>query len=142
MIQSIIDRLMETGTPFAISGGAAEIADVKDRPTALPAVFVFISDERSGENQRFGSGVLQRTQATISVVMVTENLSALNNAAAVDDIDSLKAYCRRKLLGFIPAGANDPDPMEHLAGELQQALGGTVWFEDAYTTAYHLMEET
>ncbi|SOC46662.1 hypothetical protein SAMN05892877_12381 [Rhizobium subbaraonis] len=139
MIQSIIDRLMETGTPFAISGGAAQLADVKDRPTNTPAVFVFISDERSTASERIGS-VLQRTQATIGVVIVTENLSALNNAAAVDDIDSLKAYCRRKLIGFTPTNAEHAEPMEHLAGELQQALGGTVWFEDAYTTAYYLME--
>lgn len=138
MIQSILDRLQETGTPFAIAGGAAALADVKDAPLAFPAVYVFISDERSSENQRMGT-ILQRTVATIGVIIVTKNVSAINNAAAATDIEVLRRYCRKKLLGFIPTDAEDP--MEHAAGELQQALSGVVWFEDAYTTSYYIEEE-
>ena len=138
MIQSILNRLMESGTPFAISGGAAALADVKDAPLAFPAVYAFTSEERSTENERINT-VLQRTVATIGVVIVTKNVSAINHVAAATDIEELRRYCRRKLLGFIPVGA--ADPMEHAAGELQQALGGTVWFEDAYTTAYYIEEE-
>lgn len=138
MIQSIIDRLMEAGTPFAMAGGASQLADVTDRPNAVPAVFVFISEERSAPSERIGR-VLQRTQATIGVVIVADNLSQLDHAAAIGDVDALKAYCRRKLIGWSP---DDAEPLEHAAGELQQALGGAVWFEDAYTTAYYLMEES
>ncbi|OJF90633.1 hypothetical protein AX761_23325 [Rhizobium sp. 58] len=138
MIQSILDRLQETGTPFAIAGGAAALADVKDAPLAFPAVYAFISEERSSENQRMGT-ILQRTVATIGVIIVTKNVSAINNAAAANDIEQLRRYCRRKLLGFMPQGADDP--LEHAAGELQQALGGVIWFEDAYTTAYYIEEE-
>lgn len=138
MIQSILDRLMEAGTPFAICGGAAALADVKDAPLAFPAVYVFVSDERSSENQRVET-VLQRTVTTIGVVVVTKNLSTINNAAAATDVDALRRYHRRKLLGFVPATAEEP--MEHAGGELQQALAGTVWFEDAYTTAYYIEEE-
>ncbi|WP_455270307.1 phage tail terminator protein [Rhizobium herbae] len=138
MIQSIIARLQEPGTLFAIAGGAAALADVKDAPLSFPAVYVFISDERSSENQRMGR-IMQRTVATIGVVIVTKNLSTINNAAAATDIEVLRKYCRRKLLGFIPADAEDP--MEHVGGELQQALGGVIWFEDAYTTSYYIEEE-
>ena len=42
MIESIITRLLENDTPFAIAGDAAELADVKDRPVNLPAVYVYI----------------------------------------------------------------------------------------------------
>lgn len=138
MIQSIIDRLQEPGTPFAIAGDVAALADVKDAPLACPAVYVFESGDQSSENQRVEK-VLQLTVVTIGVVIVTKNVSTINNAAARAEITQLRKYCKRKLIGFMPAGAEDP--MEHRAGELQQAMGGTVWFEDAYATSYYIEEE-
>lgn len=137
-IPSILDRLMETGTPFRMCGGAAALADVKDRPTAIPAVFAFTSSELSSASERTGR-IIQRTAATIGIVLVTQNLSQGNNAAAINDVEELRKYCRRKLVGFLPDGM--ADPLEHVAGELQQVIGGTVWFEDAYSTAYYTEEE-
>jgi hypothetical protein len=135
MIPLIIDRLMEPGTPFRISGGAGNLADVKDQPPALPAVYVYAAREQSHPNDRVGA-VLQRMTTDIGVVIVTSNLSKVNNAAAAGDIEALKTYVRGKLIGFMPAGA--ADPIEHVEGELQQALGGTVWFEDVFTTSHFL----
>lgn len=134
MIAAVIARLMEAGTPFRIAGGAAELADVKDYPPALPAVYVYLARERSEPSERIES-VLQRTSSDIGVVIVTGNLSRTNNAAAASDVEDLKTYVRRKLLGFLPNSA--ADPLEHVEGELQQALGGTVWFEDVFATAHY-----
>jgi hypothetical protein len=134
MIQSIISRLMEAGTPFRISGGAGQLADVKDQPPQTPAVYAYVASERSEPNDRLGA-LLQRTVADIGIVIVTSNLSQVNNAAAANDVEVLKAYVRSKLLGFMPEGA--ADPLEHVEGELQSAIGGTVWFEDVFTTAHY-----
>lgn len=134
MIASIIARLMEPGTPFRIVGGAAELADVKDHPPALPAAYTYEARDRSGEIERIND-VFQRTEVDIAVVIVTGNLSKVNNAAAANDITSLKNYVRGKLLGFMPPGAENP--LMHVEGEMQQALGGTVWFEDVFTTSYY-----
>ncbi len=139
MIASIIARLMEPGTPFRIVGGAAELADVKDHPTALPAAYVYEARERSEQNERINS-ILQRTACDIAVVIVTGNLSKVNNAAAAGDLTSLKNHVREKLLGFLPDGASDP--LEHVEGEMQQALGGTVWFEDVFATAHYQESQT
>lgn len=138
MIQSIINRIMEPGTPFRISGGATDLANVKDQPPQTPAVYVYIARERSAPSERLGS-VFQRTGADIGVVLVTTNLSKPNNAAAADDIEVLKKYVRDQLLGFMAEGASDP--LEHVEGELQQALAGTVWFEDIFTNAHYLQEQ-
>lgn len=134
MIPSIISRLMESGTPFRISGGAAELADVKTQPNAMPAVFVYRSREQS-EASPYIESVYQRTAVDIAVVIVTGNLSKLNNAAAANDVEALKAYVRSQLLGFMADGA--ADPLQHVEGELQQALDGAVWFEDVFSTAYY-----
>lgn len=138
MIASILARLMEPGTPFRIVGGAGELSDVKDRPAQTPAVYAYVSSDSSGANERIG-GLLQRTEALISIVYVTTNLSQQNNAAATADVEVLKKYGRRKLLGFLPAGA--ADPLTHAEGEIQQALSGTVWFEDVFATAYYQTKE-
>ncbi|SEH22533.1 hypothetical protein [Rhizobium sp. NFR12] len=138
MIKSIIDRLQEAGTPFRIAGGAGELANVKDQPPNTPAVYVYIARERSAQSERINS-IMQRTAADIGVVIVTTNLSQQKNAAAAGDIETLKTYVRAKLLGFMAEGASDP--LEHVEGELQQALGGTVWFEDVFTNARY-QEET
>lgn len=139
MIASIIARLKEAGTPFRIVGGAADLADVKDHPPSLPAVYVYEARERSEQNERI-NGILQRTACDIAAVIVTGNLSKVNNAAAAGDLKSLKDHVRGKLLGFLPDGASDP--LVHVEGELQQALGGTVWFEDVFATAHYQESET
>lgn len=139
MIQSIIDRLMEPGTPFRMAGGASELAAVKDVPPATPAVYVYVSREVSSDSERIES-VFQRTAVDIGVVMVTTNLAKANNAAATGDIEALKKFVRRQLLGFMPQGA--ADPLMHIEGELQQALSGTVWFEDVFATSHYQESET
>lgn len=138
MIPAIIGRLMEAGTPFRISGGAGDLADIKDQPPATPAVYVYVAREASSPNP-LTNKIRQRTAIDIGVVLVTSNLSKLNNAAAANDIESLKTYVRRKMIGFLPEGA--ADPITHVEGELQQALSGTVWFEDVFTTAIYLKKE-
>jgi hypothetical protein len=69
LIQSIIDQLMSAGTPFRISGGAGQLADVKDAPTAMPAVYVYVARERSEPNEQINR-VRQRTSIDIGVVIV------------------------------------------------------------------------
>ncbi|UDF29835.1 UNVERIFIED_ORG: hypothetical protein LHK14_00485 [Roseateles sp. XES5] len=139
MIAAILAELQKPGTPFRIAGGAGELADVKDQPPALPAVYAYLARERSEPSDRTVH-ILQRTACDIGVVIVTSNLSATNNAAAASDIDVLKTYVRATLLGFVPASG--ADPIEHVEGELQQALSGTVWFEDIFATAYYQESQT
>lgn len=138
MIKSIIARLMDAGTPFRISGGASELAAVKDTPPQTPAVFVFSGADRSEKDLTTGRRVRQRTSVDISVVICTSNLSASHGAAAAEDIEELKTFVRGRVLGFKPEGALDP--LQHVEGELQQALAGTVWFEDVFTTTYYVKE--
>lgn len=134
MIKSILERLMEPGTKFRICGGAGDLADVTDQPPALPAVYAYVASEKSEPNERVNA-LLQRTAVTVSIVIVTGNLSGLNNASAASDLENLKRYVRDQLLGFVPAGTKTP--LEHVEGEMQQALGGTVWFEDVFAGAYY-----
>ncbi|MGY5789055.1 phage tail terminator protein len=139
MIAAIVNRLLESGTPFRIAGGAGSLAAIKDRPLQMPAVYVYVAAERSKPNERAMGSILQRSEPDIGVVIVTENLSGVDDFEAAEDIENLKTYVRGKLIGFVPDGMDDP--LEHVTGELQQAIAGTIWFEDVYTTARYLEEE-
>lgn len=140
MIRGLAERLAEPGTPFAIVGGAGALAQVKDRPPQLPAVYLYLAAEATQVNQRITGPVFQRSAVEVGAVIVTENLSGQDNFEAAEDIENLKIFVRSKLIGFTPEGADDP--LEHVSGELQQAAAGVIWFEDVYATARYLEEET
>ncbi|MGX1259799.1 phage tail terminator protein [Sinorhizobium fredii] len=139
MIRSIVEHLMEAGTPFRIAGGAGALASVTDRPPQVPAVYVFEATENSALSERATGPVLQRSAVDIGVVIVTENLSGTDEFAAAEDIGNLKSYVRGKLIGFMANGADEP--LQHVTGELQQAVAGTIWFEDVYTTVRYIKEQ-
>lgn len=139
MIPSIVARLMEANTPFRICGGAGALASIKDRPPQVPAVYVFEASESSTLSERSTGPVFQRSTVDIGVVIVTENLSGTDEFAAAEDIGNLKSYVRKQLIGFMAAGADEP--LQHVTGELQQAVAGTIWFEDVYTTARYIEEQ-
>lgn len=138
MIADILARLMEPETPFKMSGAAGSLSDIKDAPRAVPAVFGYISAEKSEPNERATGRIMQRTRIDVSIVIVTRNLSKSDNGLAATDIDPLKAKVRSRMIGWQPT--DDHDPIEHVEGELIQAVGGYVWFEDVYTTATYTEE--
>lgn len=136
MIDDVKARLLLADTPFALVEGANELAEVTDRPPATPAAYVFIGAETSAENDRATGLMLQRMAVDVSVVIITENAGSKENTAR--DIETLKTWVRKKLLGFAP---QDAEPLEHITGKLQQAKDGMVWFEDVFGTAVYLEEQ-
>lgn len=136
IVDDVKARLSATGTPFALVEGANELAQVSDRPPATPAAYVFVSGETSAANERITGPVLQRTATDISVVIITENSGSPEDVAR--DIEQLKKFGRKQLLGFTPA---DADPLEHIVGKIQQVKDNMVWFEDVFGTAIYLEEQ-
>ncbi len=137
MITEIKARLSEPGTPFSIIEGANQLAQVEKRPPATPAVYVFISGEKSSPNQRATFGLLQKQAVVLSTMIITENLGGADDAQR--DIEALKTFVRSKVLGF---SVGEFSPLEHIEGELVQAKDGMVWFEDVYGTSQYLETDT
>lgn len=126
---------------FAIVEGAAAFASIDGVPTASPAAYVLIEAEASGPNARATGGpVLQRCEADVAVVIVTDNVADATGAAAVADIEALKAKTRARLIGFVPASSQDGTPVEHISGELLKARSGTVWHKELFSAAFYLEE--
>jgi hypothetical protein len=140
MIPEIQTRLRDAaGTPFALVSGITALAQVKDRPSALPAAYVYILNDASDPSSRMTGPVLQRTVADVAIVLVTENVSDPLGDAAADDLEQLKIFVRTQLLGFVPIAGIDP--LEHVGGVVTRAIKGTVWFQDVFSAAYY-QEET
>lgn len=134
MIAEIQARLRDvSGTPFALVEGAISLAAVKDRPTVMPAAFVIPLRDASSGNQRATGGVLQATAADIGVVIIFENLASPLGDPAADELESLKAWVRARLIGL---EVGDCDPIEHIEGELVKARSGVVWWQETFGTSF------
>jgi hypothetical protein len=138
IIQDLIDKLLETGTPFSIVDGANALAEVDKRPPATPAAYVYVAAEASGANQRMTGPVLQRSAVDIAVMIVTENLAGRIDAAR--DIETLKGFVRGRFIGLVPVGEGT-EPIEHVEGKIVSVKDGMVWFEDVFGTAQFLTEQ-
>lgn len=134
MIGEIIERLKaEASPPFALVEGAAELASLGNaQPNALPAMFVFSSEEAASENER-ANAVLQRMEIDVSVVVIAGNVSDPRGAAASVDVEALKRAVRKALVGWQPASAEDV--ITNVGGRLVRARDGLVWWELTFATA-------
>ncbi|NDW04071.1 phage tail terminator protein [Jiella pacifica] len=139
IVAEIEARLVERcQASFAIIAGAIDLARVKERPPASPAAYVVPIREVSAENSRM-TGVSQRTEMDVGVVIIVDNVSDDTGAAAGKDLESLKAIVRKALIGWQPASAEDV--IIHVSGEMTSAKGGTVWWEEQFATAYYQNDE-
>lgn len=139
-VDDIKARLFGNGTPFRLVEGAAAMAMVKDRPRAMPAAYVMTTREATAENDRATGPISQRVERDITVVIVCQDISDPRGDAASDQLETLKAWVRGQLIGFVPGGMESP--ITHVGGELAQAAAGTVWFEDTFSAPYYLEETT
>lgn len=140
MIREAKERLLAPGTPFAIVEGTLALAQVKDRPTAMPAAYVFPVRSASSANQRATGGVLQNTGEDFAVVIIFENLSSPIGDPAADELQQLYDWVRRQLVGL--EIDDDHDPVEHISGALVKVAGGIVWWQEEFGTAHPLESET
>lgn len=134
IVREIIARLKDLASPpFALVAGSADLAALGSaRPPALPAAYVFVSEEAAGENERVNA-VLQRMEIDVSVVVVAGNVSDVHGGAAAADSEALKRAVRAALVGWQPASAEDV--VTNVGGKLVRAAGGTVWWELTFATA-------
>tara|TARA_A100001391_G_scaffold50885_1_gene30951 strand:- start:31111 stop:31539 length:429 start_codon:yes stop_codon:yes gene_type:complete len=133
-------RLLEGDTIFRIVEGAAELAQVKDRPHATPAAFVLVAREVSGESERMSGPVLQRMERDVMVVTVIDDKSLPRGGATSDDVEAAKAFVRGRLIGWEPEGVDEP--ITHVSGEISEARGGYVWHEDTFSAPTYLQEQS
>jgi hypothetical protein len=135
--QEVITRIRTAaGLPFRLVDGAAALANVSDRPTASPALYVMVVEQVSGDNERATGPVLQRSEIDIACVIIAENAGDERMAAAANDIELLVGFVRAALMGWQPNSADEP--FEHVSGKILKARSGAVWFEDRFTTTVFL----
>lgn len=137
----VISRLQAIDPPpFRIVAGAAAFAAIDGAPKALPAAYVLIETETSGENMRATGPVLQQTQADIAVVIYTRNVADNTGAAAAADIeDTLKPAVRAALVGWVP-DLEGADPVTHVESTLLKTRSGVVCVRELFGASYYTSE--
>lgn len=137
IVAEIITRLQSVASPpFALIEGAAELAALgMGAPIAMPAAYVFVTEEASTENERVNA-VLQRTELDIAVILVAASVADPRGDAAIADIEALKAVVRSALIGWQPPSADDV--ITSVGGRLVRARDGAVWWEMTLATAIYI----
>lgn len=136
LIEEIAERLRtECGNDFRIVGLAGDLAAIKERPTAMPAAYVYVIEEASEKNERL-NGHLQRTEVDVGVMLITSNVADRQGGAAASDIEALKAHMRAALAGWQPASAEEP--LDNVGGKLVKANAGAVWWEHVFGAAFYI----
>lgn len=136
LVTDIIARLGEPGTPFGAVAGAADFAAIEQGALATPTAYVLIAEEAFADNERMTGDVLQRTETDLAVIYVLDNLADVAMGAAAADLETVKAWARGKIIGFVPTGADEPITI--VSGKLLKARHGTVWFEDVFAVPSYL----
>lgn len=124
---------------FRTLGLAVNLAALKGvPPKALPAGFIFMAGEEAEENARATGPVLQLVHGLVTLLIIADDKSDARGAAAGDQVEALKAEARRRLIGFVPAGAEGP--MEFDAGEAVDFAANCVWWEERYAVDFYIEE--
>lgn len=136
IVDEFIAQLLAIDPPiFALVEGVAELSSLQDAPPADPAAYVFIKEEAAGSNERI-TGLLQRVEADIGVVLVFKNVSDNAGGAARADIEANKRATIGAIAGTQPASA--ADTVEYVGGQLVRARNGYVWWELTFSAPYYL----
>ena len=137
MIAEIIQRLEDNKVALGlklVGGSVAFQAAAEANPTATPAAFVIPINENPAPGAAV-SIVIQRVEVGVGVVLVVNNASDHQGAAAGVDMVTLTKAVRAVLLGWQPTG--DLDPIERGPGALLAFRDGHMWWQDIYTSAYY-----
>lgn len=138
--QAFIARLQEMDPqPFAMIGGAVDFASIDNGTFAMPAAFVLVEEEASAPTERMTGPVLQRCEADVAVVIVTENFTDATGEAAAGELGPLKAAVRGRLIGFVPEGTDEP--VQHVEGKLLKARNGKAWQRELFAAGFYLEEQ-
>ena len=137
IVAEIIARLQAIAPPvFALVEGAAELAALgSGTPPAMPAAYVYIAEEASADNERL-TGVLQRTEIDISLLLVASSAADPRGGVASGDLEALKRAARGALLGWQPPSADDV--VTHVGGRIVRFRDNAVWWEMTLGTAVYL----
>lgn len=130
--------LTASDTPFRLVEGTVALAQLKDRPLAMPASYVLPVSSASGENKRM-NGVLQMTEEHVAVVIIFENLSSPVGDVGADELEALMKWVRDQLVGVILSPIYKA--IEHVSGELVKARGGIVWWQETFSITHFQVEK-
>jgi len=132
--QAIEQRIkaQDTANNFREVAGAANLRGVLESRVSAPACYVFRLRNNPGANT-LDIGVSQRVVESYAVVVVTGNKRDARGGDSSDENEALCQQVDTALLNWTPDPA--AEPLEYGGGSLVSLAGGTMYWQDIYTTA-------
>jgi hypothetical protein len=137
MIAEVIDRLRTTVPELRLVLGAAEYAALTAPPpvASQPAAYVMPLGSAPGQNQ-LATGIRQRVQETVGVVLLVGNLRDARGGAAVSDLEALYTLVRGALVGWVPQPGWEA--MQLAPARLLDFASGLAAWQETFTTAHQI----
>lgn len=134
-IQAVITRLQGNAPALLSVQGAADLAKSRAAPRRRPAAFVYLLSEDASANRKV-SAVDQRVAVRFATLLVVKNVADARGEAAMGSVAPVRESVRTALLGWEPPG--DRTPVEYGNGRLMAMADGLMWWQDTWTSAYHV----
>jgi hypothetical protein len=132
--QTLIDRLEHALTHSFVTATVAPLLDFDpadaDALRNDPLIWISLATE-DAESNTLNVGISQRVTATFSLVI------AAPDAAAVD---AIRALVQTTFINWEPTGAIEP--LTYAGGGIADLTADLLWWEDRFTTAYHIRQLT
>lgn len=134
-LATILSHLKANCPALRQVGGAADFSALPEAgPQAVPAAFVVPLDEHAGPN-KLDTGISQRVDVRLGVILAVRNLRDGVGAAANDDLETLRRAIKDALLGWRPPDA--VDVCIYGGGRVLQLNNQVLWWQDDFLTAYY-----
>lgn len=129
----VVARLKDQSVCFKLIGGAAEYDAAVDGLTVSPACFVMelASSVRSQGSSTY-TATTQMVQAQIGLIIAVQFAGDVTGAR--EPLRDARASAAKALLGWQLDSFHEP--LTYVGGSILDFEPGTIWWQDAYTTAF------
>lgn len=130
----IIERLRGEVSALRFVGGAADLPAATEELKQTPAAFVIPLTDAATRNADATGSVTQQITARFGVLLAAQNLRDARGEAALTTLEPLRLAVREALVGWVPAGFEDP--CEIVAGRIMSLSDRVLWWQDDFLSMF------
>lgn len=129
-LSPILARLQDQLTGFKRIGSAADLESLGHGAAPTPAAYLLPLAESAEDNALIG-GFDQRLSVQFAVIVAVSNKQDAAGAAAMGDLEPLRAQIHSALLGWAP-DASTGEPVGFVSGHLVSFENAQLWWMDEF----------
>ncbi len=135
-LSPILERLKSQLVGFKEIGSAADLEAVSSTRVPVPSCYLLLLSDSADENITMGA-FEQRVTVNFAVILVASNRRDAAGAAAMNELEPLRAQIKAALIGWAPEPLTG-EPVNFSAGRLLQFEDGLLWWAEEFRVRTYL----